>query len=105
MGQKLTRHLFGVESSLAPVYPKIPVTKTYNTLCDERRCFSVSDTGILVNSLRTGSRLRGAQQIYWSVRSAGNEMQSAQEGEPARNSQNFYCLRPNFGRKALIGGF
>ena len=28
-------------------------------------------------SLRTGSRLRGAQQIYRSARSAGNEVQSA----------------------------
>ena len=37
----------------------------------------------LVVSLRTGSRLRGAQQIYRS-RSAGNEVRSAEEGEPAR---------------------
>lgn len=26
---KLTRHLFGFESSLAPTYPKIPVIKTF----------------------------------------------------------------------------
>ena len=42
-------------------------------------------------SLRTGSRLRGAQQIYPLARSAGNEVRRAEEGEPARIFLNAGC--------------
>ena len=52
--------------------------------------FHVIDIDWVENSLRTGSRLRGAQQIYRSAPSAGNEVRSAEEGEPARKSQNGY---------------
>ena len=34
---------------------------------------------------------RGAQQIYPSARSAGNEVRSAEEGEPARIFLNASC--------------
>ena len=40
-------------------------------------------------SPRTGSLLRGAQQlINRSAQSAGNEVRSAEQGEPARKSHN-----------------